>query len=265
MRDSPGLLTRTREYRERKRECRYAPISSSHQCESPSCAHELVYSSFRVGFNLPHGRPPCAFGRWVQACVPPRWRGSPHADRATRLEHCSFDSVSLCSRCRPCQQYLGHPETAVPARSAQPPSQTGATSSSARGASRYWRLEPALFPSATYAAQRPRSFALEERPSLVCGRRIASPALSFGTIRQLLRIEGDTTSFRYRLLAPPMRQEREVLQSCLKCQAPLRLIALIKTEDVAKKILTAMHLPTEFPELHPARRRLGCLRAMRTG
>ena len=40
---------------------------------------------------------------------------------------------------------------------------------------------------------------------------------------------------------------------CQKCQAPLRLIALIKTEDVARKILTAMHLPTEVPELHPAR------------
>jgi hypothetical protein len=40
---------------------------------------------------------------------------------------------------------------------------------------------------------------------------------------------------------------------CSKCQAPLRLIALIKTEDVARKILTAMHLPTEVPELHPAR------------
>jgi hypothetical protein len=40
---------------------------------------------------------------------------------------------------------------------------------------------------------------------------------------------------------------------CSKCQAPLRLIALIKTEDVAKKILTAMHLPTDIPRLHPAR------------
>jgi hypothetical protein len=40
---------------------------------------------------------------------------------------------------------------------------------------------------------------------------------------------------------------------CQKCQSPLRLIALIKTEDVAKKILTAMHLPTDVPQLHPAR------------
>lgn len=40
---------------------------------------------------------------------------------------------------------------------------------------------------------------------------------------------------------------------CQKCQAPLRLIALVKSQDIAKKILTAMHLPTEVPELHPAR------------
>jgi hypothetical protein len=33
--------------------------------------------------------------------------------------------------------------------------------------------------------------------------------------------------------------------SCQKCQAPPRLIALVKSRDVAKKILTAMHLPTE--------------------
>ena len=40
---------------------------------------------------------------------------------------------------------------------------------------------------------------------------------------------------------------------CQKCQTPLRLIALIKTEDIARKILTAMQLPTEVPEFHPAR------------
>ena len=40
---------------------------------------------------------------------------------------------------------------------------------------------------------------------------------------------------------------------CAKCKGPLRLIALIKSENVAKKILTAMHLPTDIPELHPAR------------
>jgi hypothetical protein len=40
---------------------------------------------------------------------------------------------------------------------------------------------------------------------------------------------------------------------CTKCKGPLRLIALIKSEDVAKRILTALHLPVEVPELHPAR------------
>jgi hypothetical protein len=40
---------------------------------------------------------------------------------------------------------------------------------------------------------------------------------------------------------------------CKKCKAPLRLIALIKSEATAKKILTAMHLPAEVPQLHPAR------------
>ena len=40
---------------------------------------------------------------------------------------------------------------------------------------------------------------------------------------------------------------------CPKCQTPLRLISLIKSEAIAKKILTATHLPTEVPHLHPAR------------
>ncbi|HEX7509582.1 MAG TPA: ATP-dependent helicase HrpA [Polyangia bacterium] len=40
---------------------------------------------------------------------------------------------------------------------------------------------------------------------------------------------------------------------CSKCKGSLRLIALIKTEDIAKKILTAMHLPSAVPHLRPAR------------
>jgi hypothetical protein len=40
---------------------------------------------------------------------------------------------------------------------------------------------------------------------------------------------------------------------CSNCHAPLRLIALINQKAVAKKILTAMHLPTVIPVLHPAR------------
>ena len=38
-----------------------------------------------------------------------------------------------------------------------------------------------------------------------------------------------------------------------KCQAPLRLIALVKNQELAARILVAMHLPAELPELHPAR------------
>ncbi len=40
---------------------------------------------------------------------------------------------------------------------------------------------------------------------------------------------------------------------CQKCQTPLRLISLIKSEPIARKILTAMHLPADLPELHPPR------------
>jgi len=40
---------------------------------------------------------------------------------------------------------------------------------------------------------------------------------------------------------------------CAKCGNPLRLIALIKTRAVIEKILVAMHLPADVPELHPAR------------
>jgi hypothetical protein len=40
---------------------------------------------------------------------------------------------------------------------------------------------------------------------------------------------------------------------CGKCGSPLRLIALIKTREVIEKILVAMHLSADVPELHPAR------------
>ena len=40
---------------------------------------------------------------------------------------------------------------------------------------------------------------------------------------------------------------------CPTCQTPLRLTSLIKSETIARKILVAMHLPAEAPELHPAR------------
>jgi hypothetical protein len=41
---------------------------------------------------------------------------------------------------------------------------------------------------------------------------------------------------------------------CQKCHSQLRLIALVKTEAVVQKILKAMRLPLDIPELHPARR-----------
>jgi len=52
---------------------------------------------------------------------------------------------------------------------------------------------------------------------------------------------------------------------CGKCGKPLRLLALIKTEAVIKKILLAMHLPAEAPELHPARPPPGAEREARGG
>jgi hypothetical protein len=58
---------------------------------------------------------------------------------------------------------------------------------------------------------------------------------------------------RYIPWAELLRKTFGVEIVCSKCKGPLHLIALIKTQDVAKKILTAMHLPSEVPELHPAR------------
>jgi hypothetical protein len=58
---------------------------------------------------------------------------------------------------------------------------------------------------------------------------------------------------RYIRWAELLRRVFGIEVVCSRCQNPLRLIALIKTEDTAKKILTAMHLPTEIPQLHPAR------------
>ncbi len=52
---------------------------------------------------------------------------------------------------------------------------------------------------------------------------------------------------------------------CAKCGNPLRLIALIKDQDIAKKILVAMHLPADVPELHPARPPPGSEREARDG
>jgi hypothetical protein len=51
----------------------------------------------------------------------------------------------------------------------------------------------------------------------------------------------------------PLRRVFGIETLCTKCKAPLRLIALIKTEATARKILNAMHLPSDIPQLHPAR------------
>jgi hypothetical protein len=45
----------------------------------------------------------------------------------------------------------------------------------------------------------------------------------------------------------------EIDTVCPRCKTPLRLIAMIETEDTIKKILFAMGLPTEAPKLSPAR------------
>ena len=50
-----------------------------------------------------------------------------------------------------------------------------------------------------------------------------------------------------------MRRTFAIDIKCTKCGTLLRPIAIIKTDAVIKKILVAMHLPAEAPELHPAR------------
>jgi len=51
----------------------------------------------------------------------------------------------------------------------------------------------------------------------------------------------------------PSRVPISIDIKCAKCGNPLRLIALTKTRAVIEKILVAMHLPADVPELHPAR------------
>jgi len=52
---------------------------------------------------------------------------------------------------------------------------------------------------------------------------------------------------------PPPRAVRKLIAKIVAaCKPPLRLIALIETDDTIKKILSAMHLPTEAPKLWPA-------------
>ena len=51
----------------------------------------------------------------------------------------------------------------------------------------------------------------------------------------------------------PHNQALPSWRGCARCKTSLRLIAMIETEDTIKKILSAMHLPTEAPKLWPAR------------
>jgi hypothetical protein len=50
-----------------------------------------------------------------------------------------------------------------------------------------------------------------------------------------------------------LRKTFQIDTVCPACKSPLRLIAMIETEDTIKKILSAMGLPTEAPKLCPAR------------
>jgi hypothetical protein len=60
-------------------------------------------------------------------------------------------------------------------------------------------------------------------------------------------------NFRYIRWSELLRRVFGIEVVCTKCQSPLRLISLIKSEPIAKKILVAMHLPSDAPELQPAR------------
>jgi hypothetical protein len=50
-----------------------------------------------------------------------------------------------------------------------------------------------------------------------------------------------------------LRRTFQIDTTCPRCKSPLRLIALIKSDDTIKKILSAMGLPTSPPKLSPAR------------
>jgi hypothetical protein len=50
-----------------------------------------------------------------------------------------------------------------------------------------------------------------------------------------------------------LKRTFEIDTICPRGKTPLRLIAMIETEDTIKKILSAMGLPTEAPRLSPPR------------
>jgi hypothetical protein len=65
--------------------------------------------------------------------------------------------------------------------------------------------------------------------------------------------ENPKRNFRYIRWWELLRRVLGIEVVCARCKTPLRLISLIKSEPIAKKILVAMHLPSDAPELHPAR------------
>jgi hypothetical protein len=65
--------------------------------------------------------------------------------------------------------------------------------------------------------------------------------------------EKPTRKSRYIPWAELLRRTFAIESKCGKCGGRLRLIALIKTGEVIEKLLVAMHLPADVPELHPAR------------
>jgi hypothetical protein len=65
--------------------------------------------------------------------------------------------------------------------------------------------------------------------------------------------EKPTRKSRYIPWAELLRRTFAIEIKCGKCGGPLRLIAPIKTREVIEKILVAMDLPADVPELHPAR------------
>jgi len=65
-------------------------------------------------------------------------------------------------------------------------------------------------------------------------------------------------AFHEKLLGQVLRRTFAVELKCHACGSRLRLLALIKTEAVIKKILIATHLPADAPELHSARPPPGC-------
>ena len=68
--------------------------------------------------------------------------------------------------------------------------------------------------------------------------------------------ENDKTSLplsHYISWSQLLKKTFEIDTVCPRCKTPLRLIAMIETEDTIRKILSAMALPTCAPKLWPAR------------